>query len=224
MSTTDLDTTDLDTTDVTTAGAAAVSDPEVVVGRLLGILNDGAIAVLASLGYQAGLFDTLAKLPAATSTQIADAAGLDERYVREWLGGIVTAGFVDYDAAARTYALCPDHAPFLTGTGPDNLARALQYITLMGQVTPGIVEAFHRGGGLRYADYPGFHDIQATDSGAVLDALLLDAVLPLTEEVDRLHAGIDVADIGCGEGHALNLMARAFPRSRFSGFDFEPEA
>jgi 2-polyprenyl-3-methyl-5-hydroxy-6-metoxy-1,4-benzoquinol methylase len=192
--------------------------------RLLQVLHDGGIAVLTSIGHQARLFETLATLPAATSAQVADAAGLDERYVREWLGGVVTAGFVDYEPASRTYALRDDHAPFLTGPGPDNLARSLQYVTLMGQVTPGILDAFRNGGGLHYRDYPGFHDIQAADSGAVQDAFLVDAILPLTGEVDRLLVGMDVADIGCGEGHAVNLMARAFPHSRFTGLDFEQEA
>jgi SAM-dependent methyltransferase len=197
---------------------------EAVANRLLSILNDGGIAVLASLGHRLGLFDTLVDLPPATSQQVADAAGLNERYVREWLGGVVTAGFVDYDPSAGTYALRADHAPFLAGAGPDNLARSLQYVTLMGHVVPRVAEAFRTGGGLDYADYPGFHDIQAADSGAVMDAALIDLIVPLTGEVQRLTAGIDVADMGCGEGHAVNLLARTFPQSRFTGFDFELEA
>jgi len=199
-------------------------DPAVVAERLIGILNDGGIAVLASIGYQTGLFETLASLPPATSEQVADAAGLDERYVREWLGGVVTAGFVEYDPADRTYTLCAEHAPFLTGPTADNLARPMRYVTLMGEVTPLVVEKFRTGGGLSYDDYPGFHDVQAEDSAAVNDGSLLDTIVPLTGLVDRLHAGIDVADVGCGEGHAINLMARAFPASRFTGVDFSEEA
>jgi hypothetical protein len=125
------------------------NDPTVVAERLVGILNDGGIAVLASIGYQTGLFETLALLPPATSEQIGDAAGLDERYVREWLGGVVTAGFVDYDPADRTYTLCAEHAPFLTGPTPDNLARSMRYVTLMGQATPLIVDKFRTGAGCR---------------------------------------------------------------------------
>ena len=68
---------------------------------MIQILNDGAINVLGSIGHQLGLFDTLATLPWATSDQVADAAGLNERYVREWLGGVVTAGWVEYDADGR---------------------------------------------------------------------------------------------------------------------------
>jgi 2-polyprenyl-3-methyl-5-hydroxy-6-metoxy-1,4-benzoquinol methylase len=200
------------------------ADPEEVAGRVVGILNDGAICLLASIGHELGIFETLASLPPATSGQVADAAGLDERYVREWLGGMVTAGFVQYVPADRTYYLCPDHAPFLTGAGADNLARTMRYISLMGLVQPKVVEAFRRGGGLTYDDYPGFHHLQASDSAAVNDASLLDTIIPLAGVTDRLESGIDVADIGCGEGHAINLLARAFPRSRFVGYDFSEEA
>jgi 2-polyprenyl-3-methyl-5-hydroxy-6-metoxy-1,4-benzoquinol methylase len=199
-------------------------DPEEVAGRVVAILNDGAICLLTSLGHELGLFETLAALPPATSAQVADAAGLDERYVREWLGGMVTAGFVEYDPDARTYHLCPDHAPFLTGTGPDNLARTMRFVSLMGLVQPKVAEVFRNGGGLSYDDYPGFHHLQAADSAAVNDASLLDTILPLAGMTDRLEQGIAVADVGCGEGHAVNLMARAYPRSSFVGYDFSEEA
>jgi SAM-dependent methyltransferase len=204
-----------------TATEAAV---EAAAGRLVGILNDSSAAILASIGYQTGLFEAMAALPAASSEQIADAAGLNERYVREWLGGMTTAGFVDYDSAARTYVLRPDITPSVTGPGVDNLARTLMYITLMGEVAGKIAGKFRTGGGLEYADYPGFVEIQAADSGSVHDASLIDAILPLSGCVDALRTGIDVADIGCGAGHAVNLMAAAFPASRFTGYDFLEEA
>jgi SAM-dependent methyltransferase len=202
----------------------AAADPAPVVERMIQILNDGAINVLGSIGHQLGLFDTLATLPWATSSQVADAAGLNERYVREWLGGVVTAGWVDYDADAGHYRIRAELVPFLTGTGVDNIARTMGLITLMGEVTPKVVETFRAGGGLTYADYPGFHDAQAADSAAVNDASLIDTIVPLTGLVGRLREGIDVADIGCGEGHAINLLAREFPHSRFWGFDFSVDA
>ncbi|WP_404382897.1 class I SAM-dependent methyltransferase [Knoellia locipacati] len=195
-----------------------------VVERLVQVLNDGAIAVLAGIGHDTGLFEALATLPPASSQQIADAAGLDERYVREWLGGVVTAGLVDFDAETGEYALCEEHAPFLTGPSADNFARTLRYIGLMGQVLPLVVERFRTGGGLGYEDYPRFVEIQAEDSRAVNDGSLVDTIVPLTGLVERLESGIDVADVGCGAGHAINLMAREFPRSRFCGYDFSAEA
>ena len=209
---------------VTTTEELDTQDPQAVAERMVQVLNDGAITVLGSIGHQLGLFDVLTTLPWATSEQVADAAGLTERYVREWLGGVVTAGWVEYEPDGRLYRIRPDHAPFLSGTGVDNIARTMSLVTLMGEVTPKVLETFRTGGGLAYADYPGFHDGQAADSAAVNDASLIDAIVPLTGVVDRLRAGIDVADIGCGEGHAVNLLAREFPNSRFWGFDFSPEA
>jgi SAM-dependent methyltransferase len=137
---------------------------------------------------------------------------------------MVTAGFVRYVPADRTYHLCPDHAPFLTGVGPDNLARVMRYVGLMGQVAPKVIDCFRSGGGLTYDDYPGFHDLQAAESAAVNDASLIDTIVPLTGEVERLRAGIAVADIGCGEGHAINLLAREYPASTFVGYDFSEDA
>jgi SAM-dependent methyltransferase len=211
MSTTGTDHTLLDAT-------------EAAAERLIGILNDGSTAVLASIGHQTGLFDTLAVLPAATSEQIADAAGLNERYVREWLGGMVAARFVDYWPGSRTYRLRPDIAPSVSGPGTANLARTLTYVTLMGEAAGKIVEKFRTGGGLGYSDYPAFIRVQAADSGATHDESLLSAIIPLAGRTEALRSGIDVADIGCGAGHAVNLMARAFPASRFVGYDFEEDA
>jgi SAM-dependent methyltransferase len=192
--------------------------------RLMGILNDGSAAVLISLGHQTGLFDTLAALPPATSLQIADAAGLNERYVREWLGGMVTTGIVRYDPAAASYALDRAYVQSMTGTGVDNLARTLTFVTLMGEVAGKVAARFRTGGGLQYEEYPGFVQIQAADSASVHDFSLVDVILPLSGRVEGLRTGIRVADIGCGAGHAVNLMAQAFPASTFVGFDFLAEA
>ena len=133
------------TTDL--APAPTPLDPDAVAERLLGVVNDGGIAILGSIGHSTGLFETLGSLPPATSQQIADAAGLDERYVREWLGGVVTAGLVAYDPATRTYWLDESHRPFVTGAGVDNLIRLTRLITMMGQVVPQIIEKFHTGAG-----------------------------------------------------------------------------
>ncbi len=212
------------TTDFAPDTAPAPADLEVVAERVVGIFNDGGICLLAGIGHELGLFETLSGLPPATSIQVADAAGLDERYVREWLAGVVTAGFVEYSPTARTYSLRPDHTPFLTGAGPDNLARSMRYLALMGEVAPKVVERFRTGGGLSYDDYPTFHELQAAESAAVNDASLLDTIIPLTGLTHRLETGIRVADVGCGRGHAVYLMARAFPASSFVGYDFSDEA
>jgi SAM-dependent methyltransferase len=167
----------------------------------------------------------MAGLPPSSSAQIAAAAGLDERYVREWLGGATAARVVDYEPGAATYVLPPERAAVLTrAAGPDNLARVAQFIPLLGEVEQQILDCFRNGGGLSYSAYPRFHAIMAEQSGEVFDAALVDVVLPLAEGLpERLTAGADVADIGCGSGHAINVMAQAFPASRFTGIDFSDE-
>lgn len=193
--------------------------------RIVGTIDAAAVTILLSIGHQTRLFDTIADLPAATSAQIADAAGLDERYVREWLGGVVSAGIIDYDPAAETYSLAPQRAAVLTrNAGPDNLARVAQFIPMLGEVEQKVVSCFQHGGGLSYAEYPRFHALMAEESGEVFDAALVDTVLPMVDGLPaRLAAGIDVADIGCGSGHAVNVLGRAFPASRFTGVDFSGE-
>jgi SAM-dependent methyltransferase len=88
-----------------------------------------------------------------------------------------------------------------------------------------VVASFRAGGGVPYSAYPRFHQLMAEDSARVNDAALLDRIVPLVPGlVERLQAGIDVADVGCGQGHAINLLARAFPSSRFTGYDFSANA
>lgn len=188
---------------------------------MLGVLNDAAVALLTSTGHQTGLLATMGGLPAATSEQVADAAGLEERYVREWLGGMTAAGVVRYDAASGTYLLPREHAAVLTpAAGPDNLAVLMQHVAMMGEVEQRTIARFRDGGGLSYADYPTFHRNMAETSAAVHDAALVDGILPLAPDLPAvLRAGADAADVGCGRGHAVNLMARAFPASRFTGYD-----
>jgi SAM-dependent methyltransferase len=193
--------------------------------RMAEALNGAAIALMASIGHQVGLFDVMAERPTATSDQLAEAAGLDERYVREWLAALVTGRVVEYDPAAQTYRLPPEHAAWLTrAAGANNLAFQARYIPLLAQVEAPIVECFRHGGGVPYAAYPQFQELMAEDSGNVHDAALIDTILPLAPGLPaRLRDGIDVADIGCGRGHAINLMAAAFPASRFVGYDFSEE-
>ncbi len=188
--------------------------------------NEAGLALMVSIGHRTGLFDTMATLPASTSAEIAVAAGLNERYVREWLAAMTTGRIVNYEAELHAFSLPPEHAEWLTrSAGLNNLAIGTQYVGLLGVVEDQIVECFRHGGGVPYSAYPRFHAVMAEDSKAIHDATLLDVTLPLVPGLTgRLHEGIDVADVGCGSGHAINLIARAFPRSRFTGFDISDAA
>ena len=195
-------------------------------GQLIERLNGAAVVQMISLGNRTGLFDTMAGRPYSTSAEIAAEAGLDERYVREWLGSVTAGGVVEYDADRDRYRLPAEHAGFLTSSaGPRNLSTMAKLLCSLGHAEPQVAECFRHGGGVPYPAYTEFHAFQREASGAVHDASLVGTVLPLVDGlVGRLEEGVDVADIGCGAGHAVNVMAAAFPKSRFVGFDISDEA
>jgi SAM-dependent methyltransferase len=133
---------------------------------------------------------------------------------------------VEYDPQARTYRLPAEHAAFLTrAASPNNMAAFMQYIPVMGGVEDQIFDCFRKGGGVPYSEFKRFHELMAEDSGQTVLPVLLEGILPLMPGLtDALASGIDVLDLGCGSGRALNLMARTYPRSRFRGVDFSQEA
>ncbi|GAB3721345.1 class I SAM-dependent methyltransferase [Nocardiopsis nanhaiensis] len=198
---------------------------EAFTGRMIGILEGGSATLTCSLGHRLGLFDTMAGRGAMTCAEVAEAARLNERYVREWLSGATIARLIEYDPLADTYLLPAEHAACLTrAAGPDNLSRFVGMLPMLALVEDQVGEAFRRGGGVPYSSYPRFQEVMAEESGEVVDASLIDATLPLVEGLtERLALGIDVADVGCGRGHAVNVMGRAYPRSRFTGYDFSEE-
>ena len=195
-------------------------------GRLLTALNNGALCLMVSLGHRTGLFDAMSGLPPATSEEIAAAAGLNERYVREWLGAMATSGIVQVDPARSQYVLPREHAAFLTrAAAADNISVFAQYIAVMGIVEDDIVACFRKGGGVPYEKFPRFHAVMAEDSGQSVLSSLESRILPLVPGLtDRLAQGIRVLDVGCGSGRIVNRLAELYPNSRFAGFDLLPEA
>jgi SAM-dependent methyltransferase len=216
----------IERTDGSAAEAELAERTQAFAGRMLRTLNEGFLTLAVSLGHRTGLFDTMAVGEPATAPEIAEAAGLDERYVREWLKAVVLGGIVEHDPESGTYRLPAEHAAMLTrAAGPDNIAAIAQYVPVLAAVEDGIVDCFRRGGGLSYTAYPRFHAVMAEESGGILDATLLQRTLPAFPGVKaRLEKGASLADVGCGRGHAVNLLARAYPQSRFVGYDFSEEA
>ncbi len=191
-------------------------------GYALGLMNGGFLTLMISVGHRTRLFDSMATLHPSTSQEIAEKTGLKERYVREWLGSMVTGKIVEYDAETKKYRLPPEHASFITRkAGIDNMASSAQFLSMMGEVEGQIVECFRKGGGVPYSEYPRFAGLMLAQSSQVHNARLVDSILPLVDELpDRLKEGIRVLDVGCGSGHAINLMGKAFPNSKFVGYDF----
>ncbi|MCH8013713.1 MAG: class I SAM-dependent methyltransferase [Candidatus Dadabacteria bacterium] len=194
--------------------------------RMMTILNHGALNLMISIGYRTGLFDVMSELSASTSEEIAKAAGLNERYVREWLGAMVTGGIIDHYHEKKSYSLPEEHAVWLTRKAvPNNIAVTTQWISLLGSVEDKIVECFKNGGGVPYEAFKRFHEVMSDESYQTVIVPLLDQTLPLIEGIkERLEEGINVLDVGCGSGFALVHMAREYPNSRFTGYDISEEA
>ena len=199
--------------------------------RMEGLFNQMGLVLMLGIGQKTGLLELLSRLPPATSATIAQAAGLDERYVREWLACLTSAAVVAYTAEDETFALPGEHAVWLVGNfpafapgsghpGADLLAEAF---AILSEVEPLVADCFRHGGGVPYSAYGRFHQLMVRDRNAFFDRILLPSVLPLFPGWGKaMEQGAQVADFGCGSGHVLHLLAQAYPKSDFTGFDISP--
>ena len=189
-----------------------------------------ALELLAvELGLRLGLYETLAGRGATTSTELAGAAGIAERYAREWLEqqavtGILTVDDTDGTAEHRTYTLPPAHAHVLLDPdSPANTTPLAGFLAAGGRILPLVADAFRSGGGVPYADYE-IQDLQAAFTRPVFKHSLVQEWLPaLTDIQCRLEAGeaLRIAEIGCGEGLAAVAIASAYPNVHVDGFDID---
>ena len=197
---------------------------EAFAGRLMAALNDAGFCLMLSIGHRTGLLDAMRDQPPMTSGDLASRAGLNERYVREWLGAMTTAGAVDVDPATKRFSLPAENAAFLTrAAGADNIAVFAQLVAVLGEVENDIIDCFRKGGGVPYEKYPRFHSVMAEDQ-TVLNSLE-SHILPLVPGLaGQLTKGIRVLDLGCGSGRVMNRLAGLYPNSRFAGMDLSPQA
>lgn len=193
--------------------------------RIGDIYTGAALTLMIDVGFRTGLWEALAQGP-ATSEQLAQRAGLEERYVREWLGAVTAGQIVELDADGQTYTLPEEHAVSLTGNGAANRAPNAGLLTYLGKHVDPVVTAFREGGGVPYSRYrPEFTSLMDQRFRREYNEKLFDGyirVVPGLEE--RLASGISVCDIGCGTGHNINLMAAEYPGSRFTGYDIAEDA
>jgi SAM-dependent methyltransferase len=197
--------------------------------RLFDLYTSGLLTLMIDLGRRTGLFAALAASP-GTSAALASRAGLEERYVRECLGALTTAGIVDYAPAdgmpdGGVYTLPPEHAVCLTGGGATDLAPMSAIVTLLAKQVGPLAQVFRDGGGIPYEEYrPEFTTVMDGMSRGLFDGQLIGGIVEPAGLAPTLTAGAAVADIGCGTGHSTNLLARAYPRSTFVGYDLAGEA
>jgi uncharacterized protein YndB with AHSA1/START domain/SAM-dependent methyltransferase len=204
------------------SGQQAEPKPEAVMGfaaRAGGDLGGAMTSLLVALGGRLGLLGALAAGP-ATSTELAGRTGLAERYVREWLWSLHSAGYLLLDGPAR-FTLPPGHAAVLLEGSPFSMAAGYDLLPALAGMLDEVAEGFRTGAGIEPGRYPeAFHAAMERMSATWLDTMLIDQWLPAVDGlVARLEAGAAVADVGCGGGRALLNLAARFPASEFTGYD-----
>ncbi len=197
------------------------------------ILNYGALNLAMSVGYESGVFEAMAELNEAESSHvIADKAGVNERYLLEWLGVMVAGDIIEVvalDSGTEGYLLPKEHVPFLCRQGGNsNLGVYTQEIPLLTLCAKNdVLQGMKTGEGISYDQYSKFYTFMEELADAKHKKVLVSTFLPSVQNgiiVDRLKTGISVCDVGCAEGVALHLMAKAFPNSNFVGIDISEES
>jgi len=190
--------------------------------RVMNDLSGAVMGLVCAVGDRLGLFQALAASGACTSEQLAHHAGVTERYAREWLHAVASAGYVEYDAAGASYRLPPEHALVIANErSPMFLGGGFQQLLGLARPLDMLCEAFRHGGGVSQEAYgddllSGMERMSAT----WFENMLVQHWLPTTSTViERLEQGASVADVGCGSGRAILQLATSYPRSRFVGFD-----
>jgi SAM-dependent methyltransferase len=169
-----------------------------------------------------GLFKDLAAHGPATSDALASRMGMNERYAREWLGGMASAGYLEYEPATRRFTLPPEHAPALAQEGgPVFFGGIYQELPAVTGVLDQLTIAFRAGGGVPQSAYNDqMWDGLERFSSIWFENLLTPQWLPAMPDVQaKLEHGAQVADVGCGRGRALIKLAQTFPNSRYMGYD-----
>jgi 2-polyprenyl-3-methyl-5-hydroxy-6-metoxy-1,4-benzoquinol methylase len=195
---------------------------EAFVHKVFGDTSAALTTTLAVLGDRLGLFKALAAHGPATSGELATRTGIHERYAREWLGGMASAGYLEYEPASQRFTLPPEHAPVLAQErGPVFFGGVYQMMTGMNGVLDQLTAAFRAGGGVPQSAYTeDMWDGMERFTINWFENLLTQQWLPAMPDVQaKLERGAQVADIGCGRGQALMKLAQAFPNSRYIGYD-----
>jgi len=199
-----------------------IEKTQAFVGKVLDHSSATFVTMLAALGDRLGLFKSLAARGPATSAELAASAGIDERYAREWLGGMTAAGYLTHDPESGRFTLPPEHVPVLAEEGGEFFfGGGYEMLLALSAIHDPLTQAFRRGGGVPQSAYDErfFEGMERFTAGWFNHALL-GAWLPAMPDVrSKLERGAALADVGCGRGLALLRLAEAFPAGQFVGYD-----
>jgi SAM-dependent methyltransferase len=196
-------------------------------GKVLGDISAFMVTLFAALGDRLGLFRDLAANGPATSAGLAARVGVNERYAREWLGGMAAAGYVEYDSASGRFRLPPAHTPILAEEGNPFFVGGPYQLLLAEIAQIGRIEvAFRTGGGVPLAAYgESLLEGQERFSASWVEHQLTQVWIPAIPDVQgKLERGAAVADIGCGSARALIKLAQVYPNAYFVGYDILEDA
>ena len=147
---------------------------------MIDVINKGSLSIMLSVGHRTKLFDILSALPPSSAKEIALRAKLNERYVREWLGAMVTGKIIEYDSVKDKFWFTKEKSQYLTRENNIyNFAASMQWVPILSQVEDEIVECFKKGGGVPYSSYKRFHEVMAEESYQTVVVSLIDHILPL---------------------------------------------
>lgn len=180
------------------------------------------VTILCALGDRLGLFKILASKGPVTSSELAKESGLNERYIREWLFGLGSAEYLEYDSDTQRFALPGEFAPVLAEeAGPYFMGGGYQQLLGLWGALGQVMKAFRKGGGISMDAYDDNWWVGLErDSASYFNHALVQEWIPALPELEiKLKKGISVADIGSGYGRAIINLAKAYPNSRFVGYD-----
>lgn len=200
---------------------------EAFLERFVGFASGATTMGLLAVADRCGLLAWLGEHESGTVAEVSAGAGLEARYVEEILSGLTAAGALEYDPATSTFTMPPEHALFLASeTSPYFMGGWMDMMpSIMSQID-GIAAAARHGGGVGFEEF-GKGMIRGIDrgNGPSQRVFLLKRWLPAVPGlVDKLEAGANVADVGCGVGTAAIVMAEAFPETSVTGYDVSEES
>jgi len=196
---------------------------EAFMGKVVTELGAGLGFPMHRLGDQLGIWKAMAGAGALTATEVAERCGCHERYIKEWLAAETTGGYVTYDATTEKYTL-PDEVAFAMAddSSPVFLGGAWQVAASVFESLPKLAEAYKTGGGVAWGDHTHnlFQGVERFFRPGYNANLVANWLPALDDVVEKLDRGAKVADVGCGHGASTIIMAQAFPKSTFTGFDY----